>query len=77
MNALKKGDSKLVIAGLGALAVFAFFVMGAVFFAILQGLGMNEDLAWGLSVLCGLQWWPLAFWASYATTTPSRTESNR
>ena len=51
MNALKNIDSKLVIAGLGTLAVFGSFVVGVVFFAILQGLGMNEDLAWGLAVL--------------------------
>ena len=51
MNALKNIDSKLGIAGLGTLAVFGSFVVGVVFFAILQGLGMNEDLAWGLAVL--------------------------
>lgn len=51
MNTLKNADSKLVITGLATLAIFASFVMGAVFFAILQGLGLNEDLAWGLSVL--------------------------
>ena len=51
MNALKNGDSRLVIAALGTLAAFGSIVIGAVFFAILKGLGMNEDLAWGLSVL--------------------------
>ena len=54
MNALKDGDRKLVLAALGTLAIFGSIVMGAVFFAILQGLGMNEDLAWGLSVLMWL-----------------------
>ena len=33
------------------MAVFGSVVLGAVFYAILLGLGMNEDLAWGLSVL--------------------------
>ena len=51
MNALKNIDSKLVIVGLGTLAVFGSFVVGVVFYAILQGLGMNENLAWGLAVL--------------------------
>ena len=51
MNALKNADSRLVIAGLGTLAALGSFVVGAVFFAIFLGLGMNEDLAWGLSVL--------------------------
>ena len=51
MNALKDGERRLMIAGLGTLAVFGSVVLGAVFFAILLGLGLNEDLAWGLSVL--------------------------
>ena len=51
MNALKNGDRRLLIAALGTLAAFGSIVLGAVFFAILKGLGMNEDLAWGLSVL--------------------------
>ena len=54
MNALKNGDSKVIIVVLGTLAAFGFIVIGAVFFAILMGLGMNEDLAWGLSVLMWL-----------------------
>ena len=54
MDALRNVDRRLLIAGLGTLAVFGSFVMGAVFFAILQGLGLNEDLAWGLSVLMWL-----------------------
>ena len=48
MNALKNVDSKLVIVGLGTLAVFGSFVVGVVLYNILLGLGMNEDLAWGL-----------------------------
>ena len=44
-------DRKLVLAALAALAVFGSFLVGVVSFAILKGLGMNEDLAWGLSVL--------------------------
>ena len=51
MDALKNADRRLLIAVLGTLAAFGSFVLGAVFFAILKGLGMNEDLAWGLSVL--------------------------
>ncbi len=51
MNTLKDGERRLLIAGLGTLAVFGSVVLGAVFFAILLGLGLNEDLAWGLSVL--------------------------
>ena len=51
MDSLKGVDSKVVIAALGTLAAFGSIVLGAVFFAILAGLGMNEDLAWGLSVL--------------------------
>ncbi len=51
VNALKNIDGKLVIVGLGTLAVFGSFVVGVVLYAILQGLGINEDLAWGLAVL--------------------------
>lgn len=51
MSTLKDGERRLLIAGLATLAVFASFLLGAVFFAILLGLGMNEDLAWGLSIL--------------------------
>ena len=51
MSALKNGDPRLLIVALGTLAAFGSIVLGAVFFAILKGLGMNQDLAWGLSVL--------------------------
>ena len=51
MNAPRNVDSKVVIAVLGTLAAFGYIVIGAVFFFILMGLGMNDDLAWGLSVL--------------------------
>lgn len=51
VSTLKDRERRLVIAGVVTLAVLASFVLGAVFFAILLGLGMNEDLAWGLSVL--------------------------
>ena len=51
MRALKNADRRLLIAALGTFAAFGSIVLGAVFFAILKGLGMNEDLAWGLSVL--------------------------
>ena len=51
MNALKNLDSKWILVGLGTLAVFGSFVVGAVSFAILEGLGLNEDLAWGLAVV--------------------------
>ena len=51
MSALKESERRLLIAGLATLAIFASFLLGAVLFAILLGLGMNEDLAWGLSVL--------------------------
>ena len=51
VSTLKDGERRLLIAGLATLAIFASFLLGAVFFAILLGLGMNEDLAWGMSVL--------------------------
>ena len=51
VSALKDRERRLVIAGVVTLAVLASFLLGAVFFAILLGLGMNGDLAWGLSVL--------------------------
>ena len=51
MNALKNLDSKWILVGLGTLAVFGSFVVGVVSLAILEGLGLNEDLAWGLAVL--------------------------
>ncbi len=51
MNALKNVDGRLVIVGLGTLAVFGSFVVALVFYAILEGLGMNESLTWGLAVL--------------------------
>ena len=51
VSALKNGDPRLLIVALGTLAAFGSIVLGAVFFAILKGLGMNQDLAWGLSVL--------------------------
>lgn len=51
VSTLKDRERRLVIAGVATLAVFASFLLGAVFFAILLGLGINEDLAWGLSVL--------------------------
>ena len=51
MDAFRNGDSRVLIVALGTLAAFGSIVIGAVFFAILKGLGMNEDLAWGLSVL--------------------------
>ena len=54
MNTIKNGDKRLIIVALGTLAIFGSIVIGAVFFAILQGLGLNEDLAWGLSVLMWL-----------------------
>ena len=51
MKFLENVDGKWVIAGLGTLAVFGSFVVGAIFYAILLGLGFNDDLAWGLAVL--------------------------
>ena len=51
MNFPDNVDAKWVIAGLGTLAVFGSFVVGAIFYAILRGLGFNDDLAWGLAVL--------------------------
>ena len=51
VNALKNLDSKWVLAGLGTLAVFGSFLVTVIAFAILGGLGMNEDLALGLSFL--------------------------
>ena len=37
-------DSKVIVAGRGTLAVFGSFVIGAIFYYILQGLGLNDDL---------------------------------
>ena len=51
MNSLKNVNSKWVIAGLGTLAVFGSFIVAVIFYAILQGLGVNEDLTWALSML--------------------------
>jgi hypothetical protein len=52
---LKDADSKLVIAGLGTLAVLGSFLIWAIFFGVFAaGFGMNEDLAFGLSFLAWL-----------------------
>lgn len=76
MNALKNVDSKLVFAGLGTLAVFGSFVVGSVFFAILIGLGMNEDLAWGLAVLMWIAMVALGVFVivSFYNSTKNRVE---
>ena len=55
MNLLKNADSKLVIAGLGTLAVLGSFLVWAIIFGVFAaGFGMNEDLAFGLSFLVWL-----------------------
>ena len=76
MNALKNIDSKFVIVGLGTLAVFGSFVVGVVFYAILQGLGMNQDLAWGLAVLMWIAVVALGVFGvvSFYNSTKSRVE---
>ena len=51
MKFLENVDGKWVIAGLGTMAVFGSFVVGAIFYAILQGLGLNDDLAWAIAML--------------------------
>ena len=52
MKFLKDGSDKFVIAGVGTLAVFGSFLVAVIFFGIfLGGLGMNADLALGLSFL--------------------------
>ena len=76
MNALKNIDSKLVIVGLGTLAVFGSFVVWVVFYTILQGIGMNEDLAWGLAVLMWIAVVALGVFGvvSFYNSTKSRVE---
>ena len=51
MNFLRNADNKIIIAGLGTLAVLGSFVAAAIFYAILSGLGMNEELSWALTML--------------------------
>lgn len=76
MNALKNVDSKLVIVGLGTLAVFGSFVVGVVLYNILLGLGMNEDLAWGLAVLMWIAVVALSVFGvvSFYNSTKTRVE---
>ena len=55
MSFLKNADSKLVIVGLGTLAVVGSFLVWAILFGVFAaGFGMNEDLAFGLSFLMWL-----------------------
>ena len=51
MNFLKDVDSKFILAGLGTLAVFGSFVAAAIVYAILEGIGLNDDLVWALAML--------------------------
>ncbi len=51
MNDLKNADGKLVIAGLGAPAIFGPVIVAAVVYANLNGLGLNGELAWALSMI--------------------------
>ena len=51
MNFLKDVDSKFIVAGLGTLAVFGSFVAAAIVYAILEGIGLNDDLVWALAML--------------------------
>ena len=76
MNALKNVDSKFVIVGLGTLAVFGSFVVGVVLYNILLGLGMNEDLAWGLAVLMWISVVALSVFGvvSFYNSTKTRVE---
>ena len=51
MSFLNNVDSKVIVAGLGTLALFGSFVIGAIFYSILQGLGLNDDLSWAMAML--------------------------
>ena len=51
MNFLRNLDSKIIIAGLGTMAVLGSFVVAAVAYAILSGLGVNDGVAWGMAML--------------------------
>ena len=48
---MKNLGSKLLIAGLYTLAVLGSFVFAIICYGLLGGLGLNEDLALGLSML--------------------------
>ena len=51
MSFLNNVDSKVIVAGFGTLAVFGSFVVAAISYAILQGVGLNDDLSWGMAML--------------------------
>ena len=53
MNILKDTDGKLVIAGLGALAVLGSFIVAFIAFGIMEAAGMNDGLA---VALCFVVW---------------------
>ena len=51
MSFLNNVDSKVIVAGLGTLAVFGSFVVAVIIYAILQGVGLNDDLSWAMAML--------------------------
>ena len=51
MNRLRNVDDKFIVAGLGTLAVFGSFVAAVIVYAILEGIGLNDDLVWALAML--------------------------
>ena len=51
MSFLNNVDSKVIVAGFGTLAVFGSFVVAVITYAILQGVGLNDDLSWAMAML--------------------------